>query len=141
MVMQKRRAFTLAEVRLIKANIDLPGKEIVKLVGRQKSVTYRYIKILKDDKKQSGKAEPKEMMPKIRYVFQMLKVMHEKRLTLHELSKMFDLNERTTYRYIDSIKGLGVPVDKDYCGRYFIEGSCPFCNQQHTTKNDSAKTN
>lgn len=135
---KKGRPFTLPEMRIIEDNLGiLSSKEIVKLVGRQKTTTYKYIKLVKKKRRIAARGEVMQgqFAEKILLVFRMIKALKEKPMDMKTIAKAFDLNPRTTHRYVNMIKGLGITVERDYNKKYFIASdNCPLCNQQHTTK-------
>lgn len=66
-------------------------------------------------------------------VFELIKLLCNGEYRLEALSEILEMDERTVRRYIKFLEYMGMQVDQDFEGRYFIvEGCCPLCG---TTNN------
>jgi len=51
---------------------------------------------------------------------QLIKLLQTRGVTATEISKHFDISERTVYRYVALFEEVGFPIDKDSRGKFFI---------------------
>jgi predicted DNA-binding transcriptional regulator YafY len=60
-------------------------------------------------------------------ILEMAKVLKAAPRTFKELSEMFDISERTAYRYMFFLENLGFVIETDSNRKRSIANQCPFC--------------
>lgn len=68
----------------------------------------------------AGIQDPDIEQAKLLRVLQIIEKMKTSKITIAQMTEAWDISERTAYRYIRLIEAVGMPVDKDFDGKYFI---------------------
>lgn len=50
----------------------------------------------------------------------LMNALHTSNLTVKQMSLLFDLHERSVYRYLTLFEAAGILIEKDFRNRYFI---------------------
>lgn len=132
-VVMKSNAWSIKDIRFMKANYNkMPVNEMCIAVNHSSSEVYSKAAAL-GLRRPSKTADIEQQ--KLRRLFDILRILHNERKTLNELSIIMEVGWRTVYRYLNLFEDLNIDIEKDFEGRYFIASdNCPLCNQQHITK-------
>lgn len=78
-------------------------------------------------------------MRKIERVMLLIRALNSGKFTLGELSKLLEISERSTYRYLHLLDKLEFDIECDFDKKYFITSDCPICGSATNDRKPGGK--